>query len=443
MTSTTPKNSDEKVEELSFIQRLDRELNWVLDPNHVIDITMDWVMRRTAAQTGLIATRNGDYLQVVRVIGAGPNNVERLTREPWPIASGAISRVIQDAGPLYVPDCSAMDAPAPIILPRTKSTLSQPLIVKDEVIGVLHLESPSDDYFTQEMQSFVSHVAERAALALKNAALLSYTKDSEQLKSDMIRMLAHDLRNPLNTINSAVHLARRADELPPLAKTSIDTIENAAQQIQMLIEEMLTLEKLEANVELSHDPVNLVLVLKESVDRMQSSIERKGHKLVIEAPTEEVYTRGEMTFFRQAMINLISNAVKYTPPEGRIVLRMEQMGAKIFFSVKDNGYGIPKDKQQHLFQRFYRAPETAQIQGTGLGLSLVKAIIERAEGEVWFESEPDMGSTFGFWLPVADERLVRKERKIQTQTKEMDPLPNLYDEILQRRRLRQSGQSWQ
>ncbi|MCI0714452.1 MAG: GAF domain-containing sensor histidine kinase [Chloroflexi bacterium] len=443
MTSTKPNDSHEKPEELSFIQRLDRELNWVLDPNHVIDITMDWVMRRTAAQAGLIATRNGDYLQVVRVIGAGPNNVERLTREPWPIASGAISRVIQDADPLYVPDCSAMDAPAPIILPRTKSMLSQPLIVKDEVIGVLHLESPEEDYFAPEMQEFVKHVAERAALALKNASLLTYTKDSEQLKSDMIRMLAHDLRNPLNTITSAVHLARRADDLSALVKTSIDTIENAANQIQMLIEEMLTLEKLEANVELSHEPVNLVLTLKEAVDRMQSSVERKGHKLVIESPTEEIYTRGELTFFRQAMINLISNAVKYTPPEGRVVVRMEQLGAKIFFSVKDNGYGIPKDKQQYLFQRFYRAPDTAQIQGTGLGLSLVKAIVERAEGEVWFESEPDVGSTFGFWVPVADKKLVQQERKLKAQTDELEVVPSLYDEVLQRRRLRQSGQSWQ
>jgi signal transduction histidine kinase len=443
MTSAKSDNAQEKVEELSFIQRLDRELNWVLDPNHVIDITMDWAMRRTAARAGLIATRNGDYLQVVRVIGAGPNNVERLTREPWPIASGAISRVIQDKKPIYIPDCSAMDAPAPLILPDTKSMLSQPLIVKNDVIGVLHLESARENYFAPDMQVFISHVAERAALALKNASLLSYTKNAEQLKSDMIRMLAHDLRNPLNTITSAVHLARRAEELSSLVKTSVDTIENATNQIQMLVDEMLTLEKLEANVELSQDPVNLVLVLKEAVDRMQSSIERKGHRLVIEAPAEETYTRGEMTFFRQAMINLISNAVKYTPPEGRIVLRMEQLGAKIFFSVKDNGYGIPQDKQQYLFQRFYRAPDTAQIQGTGLGLSLVKAIVERAEGEVWFESEPDMGSTFGFWVPVADQRLVKRERKLQTQTNEMDVMPNLYDEVLQRRRLRQSGQSWQ
>lgn len=446
MTTTNPTDQssqplENQVEEMAFLQRLDRELNWVLDISYVVDITMDWAIRRTAATTGLIALRKGDYLEVRRVIGAGPSNVERLTREPWPIASGAISQVIKDEAALYVPQTSQENGYMPIILDRSKSMISQPMMVGRKVIGVMHLESEMPDYFTEDMRAFLDEIASRAALALKNAEAYTRTQDAEQLKSDIIRLLAHDLRNPLNTIRSAVNLANRfQDEIPDLVKTGIEMIDHAGNEMNMLIEELLTMEKLEANVQLDERPIDLVVTMKEALDRLQTSIERKQQKLVINAPSRAIYARGEHALFRQAIMNLISNAVKYTPPEGRIVLRLERLGSKVFFDVKDNGYGIPEDKQHFLFTKFYRAHAESRIQGTGLGLNLVKAIVERASGEVWFESKPEVGSTFGFWLPAADAKGNVAESEASTaQTLE----PTLFDERLQRRRLRQRGQSWQ
>ncbi len=110
-----------------------------------------------------------------------------------------------------------------------------------------------------------------------------------------------------------------------------------------------------------------------------------------------------MTQLRQAIANLIGNAVKYTPDEGRVDVRFAQGGQRLHFSVRDTGYGISPERQARLFERFYRArePGTDHIPGTGLGLSLVKTVIERHGGQVWFESEVGAGSTFGFWLPAA------------------------------------------
>ena len=112
----------------------------------------------------------------------------------------------------------------------------------------------------------------------------------------------------------------------------------------------------------------------------------------------------------QAISNLIGNAVKYTPDGGHVTVRFSQEGQRLHFSVKDTGYGISPERQARLFERFYRArePGTDHIPGTGLGLSLVKTVVERHGGQVWFESEPGVGSTFGFWLPAAQPTAISR-----------------------------------
>lgn len=103
----------------------------------------------------------------------------------------------------------------------------------------------------------------------------------------------------------------------------------------------------------------------------------------------------------------MGNAIKYTPDEGEIDVKTRVENTMFHFSVKDTGYGIPEDQQARLFERFYRAKSraTEHIDGTGLGLSLVKSVIERHGGHVWFESKPGVGSTFGFQVPLAEDTM--------------------------------------
>ncbi len=429
----------EQVEELSFLQRLERELTWVLDPNHVLNITMDWAIRRTAAQTGLIAIRYDNVLRVVRLMGADPLDAKRLMREAFPIGLGVISQVIKDGVEQMHHDLQQGDQIHAIISPQAQSSLTYPLKARSEIVGVLHLESPDVNHFTPEMVEFISEVTSRAGVALRNAHIYDQTHNAEQLKSDMIRMAAHDLRTPLNAIKTGVHIisAQSREEMPQASRMSLDSISKSANHMAMLLEELLTLEKLETG-EISKKPVDLLSTLQDALERVQNAIDAKEHQLVLNVSNDPIYTRGEPTFFRQAMINLLSNAAKYTPVSGQITVRLESHGQKVFFDVKDNGYGISEERQEKLFQRFYRAyePTTTHIEGTGLGLSLVKTIVERAEGEVWFESEVDKGSTFGFWLPLADD--VKPE---QIEVKPENPLKLSY--ALERRRARERGQSFQ
>lgn len=392
---------EDKLQELEFLQRLDRELSWMLDLNYVLDITLDWAIRRSAADAGLIARKQGDNLHIVRVTGHAYRHAAELMREPWPASVGTIGWVAETGKPFYMPYVTLTSDPH-LIYEHTRSKLTIPLSVKDRVIGVLHLESRHPAHFRQDMRTFISHVANRASIALNNAELYTRTYNAEQLKSDMIRMAAHDLRNPLSTITTAVHLIERMkDKLPDSIQNIFGNIAGAAKQMDLLIDELLTLERIEAAAA-APKPVDLVKSLQDAMERVIPESEQKSHTLTVSLPNTAIIVLGELAYFRQAMLNLINNAIKYTQEGGKIIVRLEQMGNRAFFEVEDNGYGISREKQARLFERFYRAnqPGTERIKGTGLGLSLVKTVIERAKGEVWFKSEEGKGSTFGFWLPT-------------------------------------------
>jgi signal transduction histidine kinase len=125
--------------------------------------------------------------------------------------------------------------------------------------------------------------------------------------------------------------------------------------------------------------------------------------LTLEIPDAPTIINGDPVQLGEALSNLINNAIKYTPDKGTIEVRLIQDGENALFEVKDNGYGIPNDQQDKLFQPFYRAQmdETASIEGTGLGLHLVKNIVERHSGTIWLESVHKKGSTFSVMIPLS------------------------------------------
>jgi two-component system phosphate regulon sensor histidine kinase PhoR len=173
--------------------------------------------------------------------------------------------------------------------------------------------------------------------------------------------------------------------------------------MKSLIEDLLTLERVESERQASWAEVDFSVMVTDATEAQQSAAQLKHHTLSLTAENETLYVFGSSTQLRQSVANLISNAVKYTPDHGQIQVRLSQKEKRLIFEVQDNGYGISKERQQRLFHRFYRAhePGTDHISGTGLGLSLVKTVIERHGGEVWVHSEPGIGSTFGFWLPLS------------------------------------------
>jgi signal transduction histidine kinase len=223
----------------------------------------------------------------------------------------------------------------------------------------------------------------------------------------MIRMASHDIRNPLgNAMAYFELLMMQLGKAPtPQQKDYMDGFRSATEAMVTLIDDLLTLERAESERQSSWKRFDISQLIQDAVTAQKLNADLKGHTLTLKIDREHsTDVMGSATQLRQAVANLVGNAIKYTPEGGRVDVQLSYQNQRLMFEVKDNGYGISKERQARLFERFYRArePSTDHISGTGLGLSLVKTVIERHNGKVWVESEVGTGSTFGFWLPAAD-----------------------------------------
>jgi two-component system phosphate regulon sensor histidine kinase PhoR len=233
---------------------------------------------------------------------------------------------------------------------------------------------------------------------------ITSVRQLERLRAYLIRSLSHDLLNPLNTILGYVDLIRidqQQQTVPDERYT--DGILRAVQRMENLIREILETEKLlSQGLSQPHKPIVTLELLTEALQSMQESIEQKQQTLISDYPTDLPEIRGVRGQLLNAMINLLHNANKYTLPGGTITVSARCEGGRFRFWVSDTGIGVPQELQGQLFSQFYRAyrPEIRNISGTGVGLSLVKKVVEDHHGQVWFESTPGVGSTFGFWLPL-------------------------------------------
>jgi two-component system phosphate regulon sensor histidine kinase PhoR len=233
-------------------------------------------------------------------------------------------------------------------------------------------------------------------------------KDFDRLKTHMLHMLSHDIKNPINIIWGYIDLMRiDAQDENPADPRFVDGILRALHRIENLIEELLNVERfISAGQPQPQQVFSPLAILKEAIEGLSQFTKEKRHT-VIEDIGEDLGMINGMAFeVREAMANLISNAIKYTPEGGQIQIHASKDEKHFKFHVKDSGVGIPKDLQNKLFEEFYRAhrPSMKGIEGTGLGLSLVKSSIKRHFGDVWFESEENVGSTFGFWIPLASNQ---------------------------------------
>lgn len=236
--------------------------------------------------------------------------------------------------------------------------------------------------------------------------LYQQVSELEQMKTDMIRMAAHDLKNPIGVMLGYLEMAQGdLDKLPPVAQGHIHASRQAAWRANSMLSDILSLERIE---HLARDgartEVNLYELLGELIAQYREPITRGGQTLQIDVTVEEdeAIVLGDSPQLAEAISNLITNASKYSPQAGTIQIRLWREQDTLYFETRDNGYGIPLEMQKRLFSPFYRAlsEETAHIQGTGLGLHLVKNIVERHGGKVYFHSEQGQGSIFGFQLPV-------------------------------------------
>jgi NtrC-family two-component system sensor histidine kinase KinB len=224
----------------------------------------------------------------------------------------------------------------------------------------------------------------------------------EELRNDLMSMIIHDLRSPLGNIMSSLDILRST--LPDddeMLNTLLSIAGRAASRLSRLVDSLLDLRRLESGeIRLNRVAVNTVALLNEAVEQVQPTAEAKGIQLVTTVPVTPPILPVDVDLIRRVMINLLDNAVKYTPRAGKIVTRLKSEPDQLTVSVRDTGPGIPAGEHQRIFDKFARVQREASAQGLGLGLAFCKLAVEAHGGRIWADSEREDGATFSFTLPV-------------------------------------------
>jgi two-component system phosphate regulon sensor histidine kinase PhoR len=230
---------------------------------------------------------------------------------------------------------------------------------------------------------------------------VSHFKDLERVKDEFIATASHDLRNPLASVKGYSHMVMQAGGLSELQMDFVHRIQHATGHMEELIEDLLDLTKMDLNEENKFETLDIVPILAETADEFNPLAEAKGQTIRLEEMKGRFKVRGDSLKLRQAFRNLVGNAVKYTPTDGKIQISADVEEDTLRLRVRDTGYGIPAADLPHIFDRFYRVrtTETKDIEGSGLGLAIVKSIVERHGGNVSVESGLGKGSCFTVSLP--------------------------------------------
>ncbi|MGI8523413.1 MAG: sensor histidine kinase, partial [Nocardioides sp.] len=223
-------------------------------------------------------------------------------------------------------------------------------------------------------------------------------------KGRLISTVAHELKNPLAAVMGHLELLTDTEDLPPDALPSLAAMERSTGRLFRTIESLLMLSKVgDPAHPLIAAPVDLRRIILEVVDLTDVSARTKEIDLRVEAPPEIVSALGDNVELDQVVLNLVSNAVKYTREGGRVDVALREVGGWVELTVADTGLGISEKDQGALFSEFFRSsnPEAVRQPGSGLGLAIVKRIVERHQGSIEVESALGEGTTFRVLLPAA------------------------------------------
>lgn len=405
----------ERVEELSVMQRIDRELNISLDTLRAMRITLEWAMRQSGASAGIVGVLQEDDPSGVRVMASEgyPAELESNLKEPLPVDVFQLQEAIQ--GGVSVRR-SLNEAAPQTLLEGARSQAIIPIRRESNTIGLLLLESTQLDFLSDETMGFLSRLTDHASIAISNAQLYAAVQSANLAKSDFVSFVAHELKNPMTSVKGYTELisAGTVGPITDMQANFLVTIRHNIERMNTLISDLNDMSKIEVGrLRLEFKPASVQEIIDSVVRSTHRQIEEKNQTLTLHIPAGLPPIWADRSRVEQVIVNLVSNAHKYTPPEGVIEMAAEDcpnqwdpQGAArvIHLWVRDNGIGINEEDQQKIFQKFFRSedPKTREVTGAGLGLNITRSLVEMQGGKIWFESEFRKGTTFHFTIPVSE-----------------------------------------
>jgi signal transduction histidine kinase len=409
LLALTDQELSARVEELSIMGRIVRELNASLDVDRAMRITLEWAMRRSNAEAGLIGMLEENDLRIMAQEGyedlAGDVNMANTALE---LAS--VKEAIAKGQPNQV---SLLANGNRGIFPGAHTQIIVPIRREASVIGLILLESTSD---SQGNLDFLNRLSDNAAIAIYNAQLYGEVQQANTAKSEFVSLVAHELKNPMTSIKGYSELlaSGTVGQINEMQTNFLGTIRSNVERMSALVSDLNDNAKIEAGrLRLDFKPVDLADVVDDVVRSTRRQVEEKHQEVEVNLPPQLPQVWADRIRVIQVMTNLVSNANKYTTDGGRILVGAEETanqwdeaGAKrvVHMWVRDNGIGISPEDQAKIFQKFFRSEDmkAREAPGTGLGLNITRSLVEMQGGRIWFESEYRKGTTFHFTVPIAE-----------------------------------------
>lgn len=400
-----------RVEELSVMQRIDRELNASLEMDRAMRITLDWALRQSGAEVGLIGTLEETKLLVMAQQGLD-EQMASLPDQLMKIELPSMLAAVETGQPQNV--VVELEASKNKLSLASQTQMVIPIRRETTVIGLLYLESTSD---SQVDIDFLTRLTDHAAIAISNAQLYSEVQRANNAKSDFVSFVAHELKNPMTSIKGYTELlaSGAVGQITEMQTNFLSTIKSNVERMSTLVSDLNDNSKIEAGrLRLEYKATQAADLVDEVIRTFKRQLEDKKQTLELLIPPKLPAMWADRIRVGQVLTNLVSNAFKYTPEGGSIQVGVEESpnhwdpdGAPrvIHLWAKDSGIGMTPEDQQKIFQKFFRSddPKAREVPGTGLGLNITKSLVEMQGGKIWFESEYRHGTTFHFTVPVAEE----------------------------------------
>jgi GAF domain-containing protein len=394
----------------SFAQQMSTSLDMTEVMNSVVE-SLKQVLGCRGVNIWLVAP-DGQTLDICAAAGL-QTKWQEAAQLKW--GEGIAGQVVATAKPIYVPDTHAIDFI--FFDPVVRSLFCMPLIVHERVIGALTIDQDVPNAFTRDDEWLIAIAAAQAAVAIENAQLFRDLKERayhlehayaelqevDQLKDELVQNVSHELRTPLTFIKGYIELLGSGD-LGQMNERQQDVLKIVAEKTNLvtrLVSDIVFLQQIERE-SLQLADIDMAQMIRRVVQVAEvTAVDRVTLQAIV--PPDLPLVRADQDRIFQVFDNLIGNAIKFSPNGGVITLQAQEVGDMVRVSVSDTGIGVPADRLERIFERFYQVDgsTTRKFGGAGLGLAIVKRIVEAHGGRIWAESQLGCGSSFLFTLPKA------------------------------------------
>jgi len=412
---------EEEVMELTVnLQRATERLQALNDGARAISSTLELseVLNRLVKNTAEVMhvhacfirllDKTGQHLERVADFGLSQNFPDNGSID---VQNNPLIQEVLSGKIVNIPDTSQtslLQYPATTIREGIHSMLVAPLIGKSGPLGILGVYSHNVNHFSKDDETFIAAIAAQGSTAIENALAYQAIEALDATKSQFVRMVTHELRSPVSVIKSLLRTitAGYAGGLNEQQRDILERASKRAEALQGLVDDLLDLAAGKADIK-SHgemEPIRLDDVIEQVVKRFEISAKEKEIDLIWENHISEItpMVKATQEGLDRIFNNLVSNAIKYTLPKGKVTVKLTRVDNEACVTIEDTGIGISEEAQAQLFQEFYRAPNAKDMEkeGTGLGLVIVKDLVKRFGGKIGVKSTMGVGSQFTVILPL-------------------------------------------